>query len=48
MKLELPKFTVDRVKKWIFIAQLFFNYYNVKELERITVVSFAMEGDALE
>lgn len=48
VKLELPKFSWVRVKKRIFIAQQFFNDCSVQEDERITITSFAMEGDASE
>ena len=48
VKLELPKFSGEGVRKWVFFAQQFFAYYNISAQDRITIASFAITGDASE
>lgn len=47
LKLEVPRFDGQDPLGWIFKISQFFDYQGVPEQERLTVVSFYMEGPAL-
>lgn len=47
LKLEVPCFDGLDPLGWIFKISQFFDYQGVSEQERLTVVSFYMEGPAL-
>ena len=40
VKLELPKFSGEGIRKWVFFAQQFFTYYNISEQDRITIADW--------
>ena len=48
IKLEIPKFTGTDVLGWLFQVEQFFEFHEVQEEQRITICSFALEGDARE
>lgn len=48
IKLELPKISRDGVKNWIFTTDQFFNFYKVKDSQRLIISLFAFEGDVVE
>lgn len=47
LKLEVPRFDGQDPLGWIFKISHFFDYQGVSEPERLTVVSFYMEGPTL-
>ena len=48
IKLEIPKISGSDVLGWVFKVEQFFTFHEVREEQRITISSFALEGDALQ
>lgn len=47
MKLDVPRFDGSEPLCWIFTINLFFEYHNTPDHERLTITSFYMDGRAL-
>nr|KYP71924.1 hypothetical protein KK1_011204 [Cajanus cajan] len=47
MKLDLPRFDGTEPVSWIFKIKQFFDYHQTPEEQRLRMVSFALEGEAL-